>query len=72
MIENAHVRAERARLQAEWDAGEAEGFSANVNVLPEFYFRSYSSLHARQRAYIFGRELQLQEIARKRNELQRS
>lgn len=64
---NAHVNGELERLEAEWDAGVDEGYSANPNQLPEFFHKPYINLTRRQRGYIFGRELRLQELQEKRN-----
>jgi hypothetical protein len=59
---NAHVLTELKRLAAEREAGELEGYSADVNQLPEFFAQPYIRLTARQRGFIFGRELRLQEM----------
>jgi hypothetical protein len=59
---NAHVQQEIARLKAEYESGIDEGYSANPNELPDFFLQPYTQLHARQRGYIFGRELKVQEI----------
>lgn len=61
--ENATVTVERARQREERDEGLVEGYEANPNILPVFFFMPYSNLTARQRAYIFGREIKLMEIA---------
>ena len=59
---NAHVLTELKRLTAEREAGELEGYNADVNKLPEFFYQPYVRLTARQRGYIFGRELRLLEM----------
>lgn len=61
MKENVAVQAIREQQVSEWEAGFWEGLECNPNVLPPFYFKSYSELIPRQRGWIFGRELQLQE-----------
>ncbi|MCC6454175.1 MAG: hypothetical protein IT328_04480 [Caldilineaceae bacterium] len=59
---NAHVATELAHLAAEWEAGMVEGYDANANRMPAFCFdRPYANLTARQRGYVFGRELRIQE-----------
>jgi hypothetical protein len=59
---NFHVQQEIARLKAEYEAGIDEGYSASLNELPEFFLLPYTQLYARQRGYIFGRELKMQEL----------
>lgn len=61
--ENAAVTAERARQRNERDEGLVEGYEANPNILPPYYFKPFSMLTTRQRAYIVGREIKLMEIA---------
>lgn len=62
MIENAHIRAERAHILSEYEQGFWEGYEANINQLPEWYFRlAVVRLTARQRGYWLGREIRLIE-----------
>jgi hypothetical protein len=64
MIENATVRAERERLEQEWLEGADEGYHANVNTLPPWWFLlAPGDMTRRQRGYFFGRELRLSEAA---------
>lgn len=69
MKPNAHIQSELARQAKEWEEGEAEGYSADPNTLPAFFSKPYVHLFTRQRAYIFGRELRLQELAKERQGL---
>lgn len=62
--DNENTRQEEERIAATYDEGLVEGYEANVNVLPEFYFKPYYMLTARQRAYIFGREVRLNDMAK--------
>lgn len=66
MKPNHHVQSELDRQAREWEEGEAEGYAADPNILPAFFSKPYSQLYGRQRAYIFGRELRLQELAKER------
>lgn len=60
---NANVRGELARLADEKAAGIREGFAANVNQLPAFYFdKPIVKLTARERGYMIGREFRLEEM----------
>lgn len=60
---NANVKSELARLADEKAAGIREGFAANVNQLPAFYFdKPLVKLTARERGYVIGREFRLEEM----------
>ena len=62
VIENASVRAERERLAQQFDDGVDEGYEANPNELPEWWFKlPPGRMTARQRGFFFGRELKRQE-----------
>ncbi len=70
MIENAAVQNERARLANEWLEGADEGYHANVNALPEFWFtQTPARMTAWQRGYFFGRELKMSEREGYENEI---
>jgi hypothetical protein len=50
--------------RAAYDEGLVEGYEANPNVLPAFWFRKpLINLTNRERAYMVGREIKLQELA---------
>lgn len=60
---NANVQSELAHLAAEKEAGIREGFAANVDALPAFYFdKPIAKLTARERGYFIGREFRLEEM----------
>jgi hypothetical protein len=62
MIENAAVQAERERLEQEWWDGALEGYEANPNELPSFWFTlPPGRMTARQRGYVFGHGLRMNE-----------
>ena len=70
MKENLAIQTERKRLADEYWAGMDEGYDANPNTLPEFFWKPYVNFTARQRGYAFGRELRIQEIYEDRAELE--
>lgn len=60
---NAHVLTELQRLQAEWDEGMIEGYGANVNRLPAWWYDTPPyTMTRRQQGYVFGRTVRLIEI----------
>lgn len=64
MKESPVIQTERARLQVEWDKGCEEGYYADPNNIPDFFGKPYFSCTPRQRGYIFGREIRLQDMPR--------
>ena len=63
-MESASVRAERARLDSEYEAGFWEGYEASPQTLPAFWFtKAPGHMTARQRGYFFGREVRRTESA---------
>lgn len=59
---NDNVTKELQHLEEEWQAGIDEGYSQNPNTLPEWFFRKpVSMLTARERGYVFGRELKIHD-----------
>jgi hypothetical protein len=61
MIENAYVQAERKRQMQQWWDGMDEGYRNATQPLPEWYSKPYIQFTARERGYVFGRELRLHE-----------
>jgi hypothetical protein len=59
---NANVQGILADLAAKRNAGELDGYSADPNILPEFFSKSYINLTAYQRGYVYGRELRIREL----------
>jgi hypothetical protein len=59
---NANVQQVLDDLAAKRDAGELDGYSADANILPEFFNKPYLNLTAYQRGYVYGRELRIREL----------
>ena len=55
--ENASVLAIREKLARAYAEGEAEGYAASPNALPDFFYKPYINWTAHQRGYIFGKGL---------------
>lgn len=60
-IPSENVQKELKHLEEEWQAGIDEGYSQNPNVLPEWFSKPYIRLTAKERGYIFGRELRIHD-----------
>lgn len=61
MRPNTNVQRELDRLKEEYELGLSDGYDANPNQPPEWFFtKTLSALTARERGFFVGRELRLE------------
>jgi hypothetical protein len=64
MIDNASVEAEKARIRAQYEQGQADGYATQAAPLPGFYTgKPLIMLTAYERGYFVGRQLAMEEQA---------